>query len=156
MTREKLTLSDITGQESGIVVYPDTGGDKIIVCNWSSVCPDGGMPVLSPFGVLMCWPIDEIIEVVNNEHIDDIRTALSGEVKSYGKDDENREEIGIEGMGVVSDQHFDIPALWGYDCGDAIVERDDAGNLVATAGKIYKIKTASSDNAIVIAPDGWC
>ena len=57
---ETKTLLDITGQESAIVIYPD---NTVIVCNVSSVCPTGGMPTLSPFGTLMCWPIDEILEI---------------------------------------------------------------------------------------------
>ena len=49
-------LQELTGYESGIVLYPNKYGElkEGIVMNWSS---EIGVPVISPFGGLMSWPI---------------------------------------------------------------------------------------------------
>lgn len=50
MENEPITLNELTGQESGIVIYAGDGSAKeIIVCNWMSAEPDT-LPALSPFG----------------------------------------------------------------------------------------------------------
>ena len=48
---EPITLQELTGQESGIVVY--LGDEKeIVVCNWSNTfeVKPNTLPALSPFG----------------------------------------------------------------------------------------------------------
>lgn len=50
METEPISLNELTGQESGIVIYAGDGSAKeIIVCNWMSAEPDT-LPALSPFG----------------------------------------------------------------------------------------------------------
>ena len=52
-----MTLHDLTGQESGIVIYPD--GDTI-VCNWSTVCQnENELPKLF-YGGLIGWDAQDI------------------------------------------------------------------------------------------------
>jgi hypothetical protein len=64
---EKTTLYDLTGQESGIVVYTgDDGIKNAIICNWSSYV---GLPKASPQGH---QPIDlptEKIRKVRGEEV---------------------------------------------------------------------------------------
>jgi hypothetical protein len=45
------SLWQLTGQESGIVIYAGEG----IICNWS---PNDGLPRIGPFGGLLDWPMD--------------------------------------------------------------------------------------------------
>lgn len=136
-----LTLYEITGQEAGIVCYDN----KVIVCNWSSDCGNGGLPtIISPTKTIMSWPQE--LSVEKEWYLDDIRDALPG-IVVY---DAESNEIACEDMDILSDDYFDIPALWGIDCGMATVNTDDNGALIPTGGRCYKI-----NDAIVIAPDGW-
>lgn len=53
-----MTLFELTGQESGIVIY--TNGDTI-VCNWSLDCPqENDLPKLF-FGGVVGWDAQEIV-----------------------------------------------------------------------------------------------
>lgn len=144
------SLYEITGQESGIVVYDD----KVIVTNWSCVCPDGGMPVMSPINTVMCWPVGDEIELLSDERVDDVRKALPGNILSRGKNEDGIEELELEDMEILSDENMDIPALWGYKCGDAYINRDEDGKFIPTAGKVLNVEYAG-DEARVIVPDGW-
>lgn len=142
------SLQDLTGQESGIVVYDD---NAIIVCNW---CGFGGLPRVAPWGTnIIGWP-DEII-VEKKYTVDDVRDVLPGKiVEVEPEDDEEGIVIEAEGMEIVYDRNGDIPTLWGYDTGSgADIARDDDGNLVPTSGTIYELV---GDSTIIIAPDGWC
>ena len=140
-----MTLRDLTEQESGIVVR----GDAVIVTNWESSCPDGGLPLLAPWGTdLIAWP-DEIV-VVSEYDVADIRDVLPGIIAEV--------EGGIveaQGMDIVYDANGDIPALWGFQVKTArlgaSINTDDDGNLAPTEGKIYEL----ADGTIVVAPDGW-
>lgn len=50
METEPITLNELTGNESGIVIYAGDGSEKeIIVCNWMSAEPNT-LPALSPIG----------------------------------------------------------------------------------------------------------
>ncbi len=142
------TLEALTGQESGIVVYDDA----VIATNWMHSCPDGGLPRMAPANIgLIAWP-DEII-VENKYTVNDIRAVLPGKIVEVDTDGE-AVVIEAEGMDLVFDDNGDIPALWGYDLGlvcNAIINRDDAGNLAPTPGTVYELE----DGVIVIAPDSW-
>jgi len=61
----KIDLMEITGQESGIVVY--SNGNSII-CNWSH---DVGLPHISPLGTALLF-IDAEGEVVSSKQVDNI------------------------------------------------------------------------------------
>ena len=143
----KLTLMELTGQESGVVVY----GDEVIVTNWSSI---NGLPRMAPGNIGIIGRPDEIM-VGKKYNVDDIRTALPGKIVEVERDEEEESiVIEAEGMDIVFDHNGDIPALWGYDIGlqcNAIINRDDDGNLAPTPGTVYELV----DGIIVIAPDGW-
>mgnify|MGYP000911695448 CR=1 FL=1 len=140
-----MNLMEITGQESGIVIYDD----KVIVANWSSY--HSGLPIMSPWNEVMEWPSDGL-EVTKEYHVDDVREALPGKIVVVGEED-GKTLIEVEDMEVLADEHGDICALWGYDIGigvGAVINTDDAGDLAPTPGTVYHI-----DDAIVIAPEGW-
>ena len=96
-----------------------------------------------------------ILEVVDDEHVEDIRTKFPGSVVLHGVNENDVREISVEGMDIVSDDNYDILALWGYDCGNNYINLDADGNLAPTGGHVYTLKTVSSETAIVIAPDEW-
>lgn len=62
------TLQELTGQESGIVVY----GNKGILCNWSGIF---GLPRMFATGLI---GLNEAIPVVEGEHMDDLTGILDG------------------------------------------------------------------------------
>jgi hypothetical protein len=64
---EKITLQELTEQESGVVIY----GNEGIICNWSSF---SGLPRLFATG-LIDWPAS-IIEKVEGEHYEDLSEIL--------------------------------------------------------------------------------
>ena len=140
-------LLELTGQESGIVVY----GDEVIVTNWSSI---NGLPKMAPANLgIIGWP-DDII-VVKQYDTDDIRDILPGSIVEVEDDDEDGTVIEAAGMEIVSDHNGDIAALWGYNLGlqcNATINLDDDGNLLPTPGTVYELE----EGVIVIAPDGWC
>lgn len=49
-------LQDITGRESGVVLYPES--KEAIICNWSSI---NGMPRIAPFGLCVLGFGEELI-----------------------------------------------------------------------------------------------
>lgn len=80
MKREMRNLQELTGQESGIVIYDGKG----ILCNWSSI---NGFPHISAFGLV---GFDEEIPEVVGEHMD-ISSLLEGvsiEISAYCTDEE--------------------------------------------------------------------
>lgn len=145
------TLSDITGQESGIVVY----GQNVMVANWSSSCPIGGTPYLTPFGTLLACAEQEPLKVLEKYHVEDVRNCLPGKIVEDGIVNEHGLIIlRAEGMEVLYDYSDALCSLWGYDTGAGHIIKDGNGNLVPTPGTIYRIEH-SGNTTIVIAPDGW-
>lgn len=71
-------LQNITGQESGIVIYK---GNKAVVCNWSHF---DGIPVLSPLGEPMEWKNDNW-KVEYSRPVSDVLGALDGIEIMYDK-----------------------------------------------------------------------
>lgn len=63
------TLEDLTGQESGIVIYGKDG----ILCNWSSIA---GLPRLFT-SLNTVVGMGEEIPDVEGEHLDDLSSLLS-------------------------------------------------------------------------------
>jgi len=73
-------LQELTGQESGIVIYDGKG----ILCNWSSI---NGFPRISAFGLV---GLGEEIPEVAGEHMD-ISSLLEGvniEIHAHYTDEE--------------------------------------------------------------------
>ena len=96
-----MTLRELTGKESGVVVYQNLA----IICNWSGI---DGLPVMSMFGIMGDGlEIDE----VEPRYYDDLSDFFDG-VEVYSVND--------------SDQ---LPSSgWVYDLGDAIVVTNDDWN----------------------------
>jgi hypothetical protein len=143
------TLRDITKQESGIVIY----GNQVIVCNWASTCPTGGLPIMTPFDTVMEYDDndDDDLKSEKNYRVKDIRTVLPGTIVI----DEEKAEVYSEGMDILYDVNGDIPALWGFEDEDtpknmSCILRNEKGELIPTSGTVYHI-----GEVIVIAPDGW-
>jgi hypothetical protein len=68
------TLQELTGQESGIVIYCGAGGTpEAIVCNWSNV---QGYPRIDPCGLTVIGFGEEIPEV-EGENTSNIPVLLS-------------------------------------------------------------------------------
>ncbi|MDD2413370.1 MAG: helix-turn-helix transcriptional regulator [Bacteroidales bacterium] len=70
-------LQDLTGQESGIVIYPE---GLAIICNWSSIC---GFPKITPYGNLL--GLGEEIPCVKGKHLseDKLKEFLAENVDEY-------------------------------------------------------------------------
>lgn len=70
MTKKRTvkTLEELTGQESGIVVYQNEG----ILCNWSSV---DGLPRMFVTGII---GLGEDIPKVKGKHVKDLGPYLDG------------------------------------------------------------------------------
>lgn len=96
---EKLitNLQDLTGRESGLVIYGNTG----ILCNWASI---EGLPMIGPSGLL---GTGEAILQVAGRHVDDLAPYL--------------EDIEVTTM--VDGDEDDYPLVSGtvYDLGDDIL-----------------------------------
>lgn len=142
----EIDLFDITGQESGIVVYDNS----VIVCNWAG---KKGLPrmFVGADPVFLPFECDAAANVENLGYKEDVRDALPGPLKLIV--DEN--EAHIEGVEILSDPFADILALWGYEVTFAdettnTVIRDADGNHMPTGGNVYQVGEAT-----VIAPEGW-
>lgn len=94
-----------TKHEAGIVLFGDS---TVGVFNWGQF-DDGYIPMVGSAGLIVPWPIDagEDIELVNVEHVDDVRSHLPGTVW-MGEDGLDTD------MDIVCDENGDIPALWGF------------------------------------------
>lgn len=69
------TLQELTGQESGIVIY---GNGEIIVCNWSSF-GENELPKIFAGICVNGWPDeDEIFDNAESNETDDFRPILTG------------------------------------------------------------------------------
>ncbi len=129
-----MRLQDLTGQESGIIIYSD---GCVIVTNWSS-CMEDDIPILDPLGIATIpWHHEEgKLDGVVKKHCDDISKLLPGKVwRNEDGDLETNMDIG-------ADDNDDIPTLFagmpGYDG--------------PTSGTVYEI---NDGEMTVIAPDGW-
>lgn len=129
-----------TGHEAGIILY---GDDTVGAYNWSSFA-DGFIPMVSPFGFILPWPTDagEDIELVNVEHVDDVRSHLPGTVW-MGEDGLDTD------MDIVYDENYDIPALWGFGQNAdyyAGVDSPYAGDIWEIPGEKIRVITIDTWN----------
>lgn len=70
-----MTLQELTGQESGIVIYP---GGETIICNWATTCPnDNQLPLLFAGAMLIAWEGEEIKEAGPSEEIENWRDCVN-------------------------------------------------------------------------------
>lgn len=156
-----MTLYELTGQESGIIVYPD---DTVAVCNWAGLA-DATTPAFGPMAMMVvgfsCPELvceaedaeDALRDALYAGEVDDMRTLLPG---SYYLNEDDDEPRIVTDMDVIYDANFDLPALWGYEvCDEAgmpmsTVNRDEAGNLLPTSATHYKVGSLT-----IIAPHNW-
>ena len=122
-----MTLQELTNQESGIVVY--SGGETVIVCNWSAECPnDNDMPYLFAGNII-------------SQAMDDI-TLVS--TKTYGDYHE-----------AIKDNINDIGVL--YDPNDDLNGKDEP--WYEGEGTVYKLRVNNpygrTENVVIIAPHNW-
>jgi hypothetical protein len=122
-------LSDLTGQESGIVVYGvgsygvDQNGAEAIICNWSQI---QGLPRLDPLGIFPMG-LHEIFSAIEQPYLADVGDWLE---MANGKLPNN--------INLIYDVNNDLKTLPG------------------TAGKLFFIHQGGEESSIaVIAPDGW-
>ena len=148
------TLSEVTGQKSGIVIYPGTNEndycEQVIVCNWAEAAPksfpkiliDGSRPDL-------IWFPEEGdgFRLTERYEVDDITTVFEGCVYY----DEEKDFITCKDMAIVYDYFLDMPYVFGIDVpGHPKVVRDELGKPVPIQGTVYVF-----DEVIVIAPENW-
>lgn len=98
-------LYNDTNHEAGIIVYED---NAVGVFNWAD-CGDNCLPMLSPFGTPINWPVDvdDEAEIVHIGFVDDVREYLPGTV--FLKDG-----VLTTDMDIVYDRNDDIPGLFGF------------------------------------------
>ena len=92
------TLQDLTGHESGIVLYADQDGSITtgIIQNWSS---EKGIPRISPLGTMMSWPGEiEVVEKkqIGKKEISDLLNDLDELLNFAAEGDEVQEAISKE------------------------------------------------------------
>lgn len=87
-------LYNDTNHEAGIIVYED---NAVGVFNWAE-CGDNCIPMLSPFGTPINWPVDvdDAAEIVHAGFVDDVREYLPGTV--FLKDGELTTDMDIGGL----------------------------------------------------------
>lgn len=140
MNNKVMTLEELTGQESGIVVYDD--GD-IIVCNWSSYGV-GALPVIvNDMIPIALDKYPEGFEVASVDSLNDIREALPGKIWVTEIDDNGRIHLDSD-LSVVWDPKCDILRLY-------LDGSDERNETNCTSGKVYTI----NDDTKIIVPDGW-
>lgn len=131
------TLMDLTGQESGILIYGENG---VIVTNWCNY-DKNRMPLLSPFGVLMPWPEEEgVFHGAQRRFAQDIRTEIPGSVWLTDETKDDGTRIADTDLDIVSDENNDIIRLFLDD-----LTADDY------EGYIYTLR----DGRKIIAPSTW-
>jgi hypothetical protein len=80
------TLQELTGQESGIVIYEGYGSiPEAIVCNWSHI---DGYPRIDPLGLMVIGFSEEIPDGIDAEHTDDVASFLDGVMIIFADDEE--------------------------------------------------------------------
>ncbi len=125
-----MTLYEMTGHESGIIVFP---GDEVMVVNWMN-CEDGCLPVLDPMGITTfdMFEYDASLEEdVTEEAFDNALELLPYEL------DKEEGEIHID---LMLDQNGDISRLF---------EMDAKGEK--SSGTVYTL----SDGTKILAIDDW-
>lgn len=135
-----MTLRDLTGQESGIIVY---AGGEVAVLNWGDI-GDNCLPALGPFGTMLSWPEDgddmgDVFDGADMRHVDDITGEIDGSI--WIDDDEEDDADGNIILGtdldIICDDNDDLPQVF-------LAENPVSGN-------VYTLRNGTK----VIAPDDW-
>ena len=127
-----MTLSELTRQDSGIVVH---AGGGVMTVNWQSAGPphENALPyVLSVTGEPLMMPHEgDVFESVESRHAADIRDELPGSVWMENGEPETDMDIIYDPHGVIGGLYLDEEEI--------------------TAGAVYKL----SNGTVIIAPEGW-
>lgn len=129
-----MTLMELTGHESGIIVYED---NSVGVYNWGS-CGDNQLPLLSPLGWPMPWKEgDDVFDGAEKAYCKDIRDELPGSI--WNECSEDGHEAATD-MDVVYDENFDLVRLFLSELDESEYE-----------GHVFTLR----DGRKVIAPAAW-
>lgn len=129
-----MTLEELTGHESGIVIY---GDNSVGVCNWCD-CGDNQFPLLSPLRLPMPWPEDyDVFDGAENSYCKDIRDELPGSIWI---------EHGEDGDVVATD--MDVVYDWNCDLARLFLSKLDESEY---EGYIFTLR----DGRKVIVPTAW-
>lgn len=142
MLDEHRTLFELTGHESGIIVFP---GNEIAVTNWGSWVDDYRLPVITPFCDVFPWPCGadewnriECADIANIcdelpvdvQHIDDTHCDLVANV--------------------LTDPNGDIERLYNWHLYKRCLSDDD--DSVELAATCYK----TLDGVLIYTISEWC
>lgn len=103
-----MTLYELTGNESGIIVY-DEEKKSVAAVNWLTAEEDT-LPMLSPFGYDMIdFPQDEgWADILSEERVDDFRSVLPGSIWITEEKDEAGNPVADTDLDIVYDPHNDF------------------------------------------------
>jgi hypothetical protein len=88
------TLQELTGQESGIVIYHGNGGQpEAVVCNWSGV---NGFPRVDPLGLTVLG-LGEDIPATDGEPCDDLPALIADAEIVFDPNDDIPDMIPLTG-----------------------------------------------------------
>ena len=93
-TAPKKTLKQITGQESGVIIFNADGAAQAIVCHWESVNNGHGVPRIGPAGSLIS--LAEELEMLSEGEVENVVEAL-GEANIIYTDLEDLTELDTAG-----------------------------------------------------------
>lgn len=134
-----MTLMELTGKESGIVVY----GDRSVgVFNWATLEDDRLPVVLTSFDVPFKRQEEPgIFADVKTHRFDDVRAELPGTIYRTGETANDGHEIADTDMDITYDRNGDLLRLF-------LVELDDR----EYSGSAYTLH----DGTKILTLDTWC
>lgn len=129
-----MTLQELTGHESGIVIYED---GSVAVYNWIS-CSENELPIVFPIPMPINWPeAEDVFDDVTAKHVDDIRDEIPGTI--WIEEDVGDEDL-VTDLDIVYDENNDLVRLF--------LEQLEPCDYMGT---VYTLK----DGRKIIAPDEW-
>ena len=143
-----MTLEELTGQESGIIVFPHEIGSQIRpsvgVYNWTR-CGNEELPIMfgNDYIGLPYMAEERLLERASGsgQPVDDVRDMLPGSVW-LSEYDEGQLVIDSD-MNILVDFNNDLPRLF--------LGADGMGSKEVTAGIVYTLE----DGTTIIAPREW-
>ena len=131
-----MTLYELTGQESGIIIY---GGNSVAVDNWASL-NDNCMPFQFAGGMIGMPQEEGYFDDAKVSVVEDWRNTLPGSVWLTGETDEEGKRLVDTDLDIVADPNGDIPS--------AFLPENTDGDYSA---KVYCLTSGIT----IIAPIGW-
>lgn len=104
-----MTLYDLTGHESGIVVFSDS---EVAVVNWLEM-GENRMPIFGPAGMLIAWPEeDDVFEGVSTYDVENIADELPGSIWLTDETDEDGNRIADTDLVIYQDDFGDLSHIF--------------------------------------------